>query len=149
MAKTQSIVFAANIAAGRTTTGNSGTIKMPEDLSGIQFILDATTVTGTSPTLDLSYEISNDEGTTWYGVARHAQVTAAAQRFMTIPLTTYPCLGLLLASANFDVAEVAVTGGTLVTVLNTPPAFMRAAWTIGGTNPNFKFLLTANVIAQR
>ncbi len=147
MAKTQSIVFAA--AAGRTTTGNSGTIKMPEDVGGIQFILDATTVTGTSPTLDVVYQISRDEGTTWYGVARHAQVTAAASKFMTIPLTTYPSLGVTLTSANFDVAAVAATGGTLVTVLNTPPGFMRALWTIGGTNPNFNFTITANVIAPR
>ena len=147
MAKTQYIVFAA--ASGRTTTGNSGAIRLPEDCSAIQFIADANTVTGTSPTLDISIEITNDEGTTWFGASRFTQFTAAAERFLTLPLFGRNVVGTEgVTEANWEMAEAAATGGALIQPI-VPPTHLRAVWTIGGTNPNFNFTLTAAVVSPK
>jgi hypothetical protein len=147
MAKTQAIVFAS--AAARTTTGNSGAIKIPEDCSAIMFIADANTVSGTSPTLDISLEISNDEGTTWFGVSRFTQITSATERFLTQPFFGQSVIGTEgVTEANWEMAEAAATGGALVQPC-VQPSHMRAVWTIGGTNPSFNFTLTALTVAPR
>mgnify|MGYP001577791204 CR=1 FL=1 len=148
MAKTQYIVFAASSA--RTTTGNSGAIRLPEDCSAIQFIADINgTPTGTSPTLDICIETTNDEGTTWFGASRFTQITAAAERFLTQPLFGQNVVGTEgVTEANWEMAEAALTGGALVQPI-VPPTHLRTVWTIGGTNPSFTFTLTAAAVSPK
>lgn len=139
--KTKEITFLA--AAARTTTANSGAVQIPEGARAIMFISDQNTVSGTSPTLDISLEISNDAGTTWFGISRFTQVTAAGERFLIQPFLGENVFGTDgVTEANFEFAEAAATGGALVQPC-VVPSLMRAVMTIGGTSPSFNGSLIA------
>ena len=56
------------------------TFALPEGLMGGAFIIDATTVTGTSPTLDVAFQTSPNAGTDYYVCFRAVQITAAAKQ---------------------------------------------------------------------
>lgn len=133
--KTKEITFLA--AAARTTTATSASIGIPEGTRSIMFIADMNTVSGTSPTLDISVEITNDQGTTWFGVSRFTQITAAAERFLTQPFFGENVTGTEgVTEGNWEMAEAAATGGALIQPC-VVPSFMRVVATIGGTSPSF------------
>jgi len=120
-------------SAARTATGNSGALYLQHANSHL-FILDATTVTGTSPTADVAIQVTHDNGTTFYSVLRFAQVTAAAKRYLRIQGGH---MGQGEAGAEGAIAD---TGGALANnvVLSKKVRFI---WTIGGTNPSFTFAI--------
>lgn len=71
-------VVAIAASAARTTSGSSAAITSPSSQSSAIHV-DVTAVTGTSPTLDLTVEWSND-GTTWVKAEpaeSFTQITAA------------------------------------------------------------------------
>jgi hypothetical protein len=118
-------------SAAKTATGNSGNIDFPDDLDGALFIGDATTVTGTSPTMDLSIEVTPDRGTTFYEVFRFAQFTAAVKQQLIVSFRR-------LAEAG--AVRTVTQGGTGALNANCPISkIIRIKWTIGGTNPSFTF----------
>lgn len=125
-------------SAARTVTGNSGELWLPSAPS-YTFWLDVNTVTGTSPTLDLTVEMTPDSGTTWFGFMRFAQITAAAER----RVKWSPGLG---TEAAEEALELATTGGASVDNMAVS-ATIRILWTIGGTSPSFTFLV--DVIGER
>lgn len=149
LAETKTIVVLA--AAARTTTATSDAFKIPADCAAITFIHDQNTVTGTSPTLDLSIEISPDNST-WFGVARFAQFTAAAEKFLTIPFVGTNVGMSQTHSTNWlggTADEKAGTGGVINDVAMVPPPWFRVVATIGGTNPSFNgqvFALVKSVL---
>lgn len=63
-------------SAARTTNGNSGTLDA--DGSVVSLLLDVTAASGTTPTLNLTVEES-DDGTTWRSAGTFAQKTAVSQ----------------------------------------------------------------------
>lgn len=135
LAKTKSVVFLS--ASARTTTATSSAFELPADVHGITFISDLNTVTGTSPTWDLSIEISHDNST-WFGVARFTQQTSATERFLTVPFFTSPSMSQT-HSTNWlggEGAEVAATGGVSNALTIVPPQYVRVVATVGGTNPS-------------
>lgn len=113
-----------------TATANSGTISdFPNDQDGGVFILEHGTGTGTSPTLDVSIQVTPDDGTTWFSMFRFAQVTTTAGTRRII--TSFR----RVAEAGAE-AAVGATGGALAT--NCPISKkIRVLATIGGTSPSY------------
>lgn len=131
------------IQASAAQTATTQTTKFTLPLSdAYTFYVNATAVTGTSPTLDICWQTSTDNGTTWVNVPwRHTQITAAGVTFLTVRL------GLGIGEVGAEGA-VALTGGTL-----TKPAVVdvnncRLSYTIGGTSPSFTFTYTAFALAK-
>ncbi len=100
------------------------------------WILEVLTDSGTSPTIDVALQISPDCATiagtnaTWWTVSRFAQITTSDTRLIKVH-SNGPIGGQAAA-----VATIADTGGVLETNFVVTP-FMRALFTIGGTNPAF------------
>lgn len=63
-------------SAARTTSGNSGTLDA-ESFGVASLLLDVTAASGTTPTLNVTVEES-DDGTTWRQVGTFAQKTAVS-----------------------------------------------------------------------
>lgn len=125
-------------ASARTTTATSSSFRLPPGVTAITFVSDQNTVSGTSPTLDISIEVSPDDSV-WFGVARFAQQTTATEIFCSLPFLGCPSLSQthstnLLGATG---AESAATGGAAAALIIAPPPFMRVVATIGGTNPSF------------
>lgn len=116
-------------AARITTTSFTVTIPVADAYT---FYLNSAAGTGTSPTLDVSFLVTPDDGTTWLPAPmRFTQVTTAAlSPSITIPQNR--------AMAVSTAASTAATGGLLGTavVLSTK---LKITATIGGTNPSFTF----------
>lgn len=112
----------------KTATFTGATVEIPLADSYL-FILDVTAASGTTPTLDAAIQSSVDGGTTFYTVARFAQVTAVSTR----KLQLQPMLGRGEAGSESAVSN---TGGALAgNVILTKK--IRTVWTIGGANPSF------------
>lgn len=64
-------------SASRTATGNQTITNWPANFDEVTGYLIVTAVTGASPTLDVVYQTSPDEGTTWFTHTSFTQATAA------------------------------------------------------------------------
>lgn len=125
-----------------TGSSNSGLLLFPEfDFNSVTFKLNVTGVTGTSPTLDLVVQTSNDGGTTLLDCVRFAQITATTTNahYATAPV------------AGIQAVHGAVGAGTISASAVGVPILGRAykaVWTIGGTSPAFTFELDAILASQ-
>lgn len=123
-------------SSARVATGNSGALSWPDDAADAVFLLSCSAASGTSPTLDVVIQVTNDDGTTWFGDQRFAQLTSATSR--TIKMLTRR----VEAQAAAEAATLAATGGA--SVANGPLSQkIRVLWTIAGTNPSFTFSVVA------
>ena len=118
-----------------TATGNSAVFTLPI-ADSYTFTAVTSSVTGTSPTLDIVYQWSYDGGTTFVNLPwRHTQLTAAANLVMTVRL------GLGVGEVASEQAAAA-TGGTLAKpALPGDLTQMRLGYTVGGTSPSFTLLV--------
>lgn len=130
-------------SAAQTTTFTSSAFSMPVVPGGeYSFILNASTVTGTTPTLDAVLQTSVDKGTTYVNLPlRTTQVTAAGVRWMTLRLG--PAMG-----STASESPAADTGGTLAKDCVFDPQYMKIKCTIGGTNPSFTMALYGGVVQE-
>lgn len=87
MASSKVRVIELLASAARTATASSEGTAAVENFDEIIVYLDVTAVSGTSPTLDLVYETSPDDGTTWFTHTTFTQVTATGK---AIKLITTP-----------------------------------------------------------
>lgn len=118
-----------NKTTATTVDSNSGAIDFPADVDGGVFILEHGTGTGTTPTLDVSIQVSPDEGTTWFSMFRFAQVTTTAGTRRII--TSFR----RVAEAGAE-AAVGTTGGALAS--NCPLSKkIRILADVGGTSPSY------------
>ncbi len=124
-----------------TATGSSAAFNLPL-ADAYTFYVVASSVTGTSPTLDIVWQSSYDGGTTFVNLPwRHTQLTAAATLVMTVRV------GLGVGEVGSEQA-VAGTGGTLAKPAVPPSlAKMRLSYTAGGTSPSFTLLVLAAAAA--
>ncbi len=67
-------------SAARTTTNNSGGNDFPESFDQCIAYVTVTAASGTTPTLDIKYQVSDDRGTTWYDHSTLTQITAVANQ---------------------------------------------------------------------
>ena len=133
MSRTVQAPYVARLvaSAARTATGNSGAITLPTDLGGIMWLLSVTAASGTSPTLDLAIQVTDDDGTTWFTFAGFTQHSATGEKAF---VTTHDNRGIA-ALAEWDTSD-----DTAPAVHNAPLSRkIRIVWTIGGTNPSFTF----------
>ena len=124
---TNSKVLVASAAV--TATANSGALTLP--IADIYtFVVNVTTVTGTTPTLDIVFQNTPDDGTTWINMPmRTAQLTAASANYFNLPASR---------AAIADSNATAATGGIL-SKNYIPSRKIRILYTVGGTNPSFTF----------
>jgi hypothetical protein len=122
------------VSGARTTTAASDALTMPDDIVGGSFFLYVSDHnSATTPTLDVAYRVTPDDGTTYLPVLRHAQVTTSPV-YDAIHVSFCPWL------QAGSTTTPALTGGALYANI----AFTRkftAYWTIGGTSPSFTFVL--------
>lgn len=71
-------------SAARTATVASFGTAMPESYDEVNVMIDITAVSGTTPTLVINYQVSPDDGTTWFTRAATASLTATGQTILTI-----------------------------------------------------------------
>lgn len=133
--------------ATQTTSGTSANLTLNMS-SSYRLIVQAQTVSGTSPTLQIVLATSFDAGTTYNEILSFANLTTSGQgRQMLIR----PYLGL------GDVATVAVStllgtsdiaAGDLVNNGPINPAFIKIRWILGGTSPSFAFQVQCLSLVQ-
>lgn len=78
MSRTRTITPFAS--AARTATESSGAESVAQAFDEATLFVDVTAVAGTSPTLAISYEVSPDNGTTWFTHTTGATITAAGKQ---------------------------------------------------------------------
>src|SRR5262249_33825008 len=100
-------------SAARTATGNSGALGFDFSGSNLELLVDVTAVSGTSPSMTISVEWSQDGGTTF------AQADPA------------------------DAMTAMTAAGTKVKEFSAKAPVCRVVWTITGTTPSFTFSVRA------
>lgn len=105
-------------SAARTATGTGTTFCQFAPFTKFAAQLAVTAASGTTPTLDVTWQHSIDNGTTWFTVSTFTQKTATGNE--------------LKVEAEVAAATAEVYGNC-----------MRAIWTIGGTSPSFTFSVKA------
>ncbi len=121
--KTSRIVSVATV-----TTTSSAVVTLP--IADVYtFVLSMGTATGTSPTCDVSIQVTPDGGTTWTNSGyKFTQGTGTASAVsITIPQTR----GMLAAGT------VVAATGSLLTKDSVLSQKVRFLYTIGGTNPSY------------
>jgi hypothetical protein len=94
-----------------TATANSASVSLDVDISEAAIFVDITAVTGSSPTLDITPQISPDGGTTWFDALDES--------------------GSAITFAQF-------TGtGKKIKYLPIVGSAVRLKMTVGGSSPNF------------
>lgn len=117
-----------------TSTTTTSAFSMPV-ADSYEVIINATTVTGTSPTCDSQLSTSVDGGTTYITLPlRSTQITAAGKSVMVFKL------GLGGNEVALE-STAAATGGTLAKNCIFDPKYMKLTHTIGGTNPSFTIVV--------
>lgn len=112
MAKQKARVITPFASAARTATANSESSFFPTENDELIIYADVTAVSGTGPTLDLTYEVSPDP----------ISVDDATARWFTH--TTF--------------TQITATGKT-IKLVTTPGMRGRIRAVIGGTTPSFTF----------
>jgi len=114
-----------------TSSSRSDACYMPDDIAGGTFTLICTAVnSATTPTLNVAYEVTPDNGTTKIAVARHAQLTGAAKDCIHLSFAPWLQAG--------STTTPAYTGGALYANVAWSHIFY-IYYTIGGTSPSFTF----------
>lgn len=101
----KSRIFEVLPSAARTATGNHELAGIPGDWDEIVAYLNVTAAAGTSPTLDVTYEVTPDGGTTWYTHSSFTQAIAATSQRLAFT------------------SPVGIEGRILYTIAGTSPSF--------------------------
>lgn len=127
-------------SAAYTTTTTTANFSLPGIADSYMIIINNTTVTGTSPTMDAVLQTSVDGGTTYVNLPiRSTQMTAAGESVMGFRL------GLGPSDAAFE-SPAAATGGTLAKNCIFDPTHMKIKFTVAGTNPSFTTVVYAAAV---
>lgn len=119
--------FPATSATTSTVTGSSFALPIADSY---KFIVDVGAVTGTSPTLDVAFQESPDNGVHWYTFAKFAQITATGQRSLIFTPQV---------AVNQAASEQAIANTGAAVAINAPIFYgnVRVLATVGGTTPSF------------
>lgn len=121
-----------------TTSGTSAALALPP-ASSYRIIVQAQTVSGTTPTLVLAFATSCDAGTTYNEILSTTTITTTNTGDQ---LMIRPYLGIgdvatrastVLLGGAVDLAAAVVNNGPIV------PGFIKLRWIISGTTPSFAF----------
>ncbi len=89
-------------SATETVSGNSGAVEVGEYREAL-VTLNVTAASGTSPTLAVQLQASDDEGTTWYNLPNALFTTATAVTNQALQISTF---------GDYIRASYAITGTT-------------------------------------
>ena len=127
----------------QTTNGTSAVLNLSSLMGGepdaAQFMLNATTVSGTTPTLDVYLQWSSDAGTTWWDFLHFAQVTTTGKQSGLWGRRVSDGTGGTDIIANGDAVLAASK------VINAPisSSSFRIKWVISGTITAINFSVLA------
>jgi len=121
-------------SAAQISTGNSAAFPVPT-MSMLMVAVDITAVSGTTPTMGIYLQVSDDGGTTWFDMPYDLQLTFAAAAADVTAFT---------ARRNINGSALAAgTAKYLAIYKEIPGDTVRLAWVIGGTTPSFTFSASA------
>ena len=116
-----------------TNTAVTGTTNydffLPQDTDTVVVKLYTGTFTGTSPTLNVYVQTTDDGGTTWYDLAHFAQLVAA----VTKQNANWATIGVCNGFDNASVSGASTLGVGKVAPIPIMDKLMRVAVIIGGT----------------
>ena len=128
-------------AATRTTTGTGSTIICIEGYTAARIRLTNTTVTGTSPTLNMRIQqgIATDQGSATAGDLATGATSWDDFLSFTQSTTTDTTRIIRIVGGGNDDNAASANALAANTRRNGPlGSLWRVAWTIGGTNPSFQ-----------
>lgn len=115
-----------------TTSGTSSSFSLPE-CACYSFLLVAPTVSGTTPTLDVSIASSPDGGTTYFEILQFDQITTTQAKRITFQ----PFLGAGESASKGAVGVVGTidlaTGTGVANNQPFDPRYVKVRWQITGT----------------
>lgn len=71
-------------SVARTESGSSDEFTLPGTAKELNLYINCTAASGTTPTLDIAYECSNDEGTTFFTHTAATQITASGKQLLKL-----------------------------------------------------------------
>jgi hypothetical protein len=72
-------------SAARTATSTAEIGGVVSEFDSIDIFLDVTAVSGTNPTMTVTYQASVDGGVTWFDVTSGAAITTAIKQSINVP----------------------------------------------------------------
>lgn len=130
-------------ATAVTTSGTSSVLNLSSLMGGepdaAQFMLNAATVSGTTPTLDVYLQWSSDAGTTWWDFLHFAQVTTTGKQSGLWTRRDNDGTGGTGVIANGD----AVLAASKVIAAPINSSSFRVKWVISGTITAINFSVLA------
>ncbi len=130
-----------------TTNGTSAALSLPP-ASSYRFIVQAQTISGTLPTLQVIVATSLDGGTTYNEILQFTTIppTAQGQQMMVRPYlgigdAATTAITALLGTADLAAGQI-VNNGPIV------PGFIKVRWIISGTTPSFAFQVQYIAVPQ-
>jgi len=118
-----------------TTSGTSAALTLPP-ASSYRFIVQAQTISGTLPTLQVIVATSCDAGTTYNEILSFSTITASGfgQQMMVRPYLGIGDAATAASSTLLGTADMAA--GQLVNNGPIVPGFIKLRWVISGTTPS-------------
>lgn len=129
MLKQNAPLAVATITDTTGTTGSTSFVLQNTDFNVLVAKLKAATLSGTSPTLDVYIQTSDDGGTTWYDVVHFTQLTAA----VTNQNAYYATLGVTKGAAYVGQPESQHISAGTVSSLPLLGRLVNVAYVYGGT----------------
>lgn len=127
------------VASASRASGNSGILNLPAllggDPDGVVFLVLCTVV---NVSLDVFFQWSPDQGTTWIDFAHSSNIITSPIR----NATTWARRSMATTAANTGVVATGDAALAAAVVINGPidGAYFRAKWTVGGTPATFSIL---------
>lgn len=116
----------------RTEDGESLGVKVPT-LSMLMVGVDITAVSGTTPTLAVWLQTSDDGGTTWYDTPADL-IMASSSGSTDVTATT---------NKRNIANDTAVVGQHVAIFKHLPSDYVRVKYDLGGTSPDYTFSVKA------
>ena len=125
--------FPLTVVKSITNTAATGTTNydffLPTDCDSVVVKLYTGVFTGTSPTLNVYVQTSDDAGTTWYDLVAFPQLVAA----VTKQNANWATIGVATGKTTCSVSGSSTLAAPLVAPLPIMSKYMRVAVIIGGT----------------
>lgn len=139
-------------SAAQTASANSAQQQVPT-LRELLVTVDVTAVSGTTPTMHVWLQASNDNGATWFDLpyemrltdanASGTQATGGQQPPAYLPTSAGAPVENTTGGRNINGSAAIAAVGKWVAIYRTFGDYVRARWIIAGTTPSFTFSVKA------
>jgi len=128
-------------SAGQTATANGAAFSVPS-LTQCAVFVDVTTVTGTTPTMQVWLQSSSDGATTWFDLPYVARMTDNSGSATEGSGGAQPSAGAV-GGRNINGTTNITAASKYAATYSIFSDYIRVRWFIGGTTPNFTFSVRA------